>query len=340
MSKRSKAKPSLPMIRLVLVSQVIGELERRRFDVRPVLEKFSITRENVFDPDFWVPASKMYGLFEEFAVYTHDPYFGVRQGELLNPWGWSPTARAAQESSSVVEFLLRFMADSQQDVNSCDYCLNTVGDRTTLHERRRSDGSILPRHNDGYTVTYLLSILRGAVGESWNGKHVMAQVCDPGVIPPGYLGIRTAKTDTLGARISFPTHWLLLSFGSTTKAEETLPRAISSAPLSGIVDAFRFAISPHIHESWLDTERAAELCGMSKRTLARKLRNRGTTCYREICQLRRKRAKQQLMETKLDIARIGVSVGYPDPVVFSRAFKRWTGQSPSEFRNRSIPEGD
>lgn len=232
----------------------------------------------------------------------------------------------------MVEFLLRFMADSQQDVNSCDYSLNTVGDRTTLHERRRSDGSILPRHNDGYTVTYLLSILRGAVGESWNGKHVMAQVCDPGVIPPGYLGIRTAKTDTLGALISFPAHWLLLPFGSSAKPEDPIPNRIGSSPLTSIVDAFQFAISSHIHESNLDTERAAELCGMSKRTLARKLSNRDTSCYREICRMRQERAEQQLRETKLSITRIGASVGYPDPAVFSRAFKRWTGKSPREFR--------
>jgi AraC-like DNA-binding protein len=332
MPNRSQTKPSLPVIRLILVSPVVEELERRRFDIRPVLEKFSVTRENVFDPDFWVPAAKMYGLFEEFADYTHDPYFGVRQGELLNPWGWSPTARAAQESSSVVEFLLRFMADSQEDVNSCDYSLTTSGKRTTLHERRRSDGGVLPRHNDGYTVTYLLSILRGAVGTSWKGKNVLAQVCDPGVIPPGYMGIRTAETDTLGARISFPAHWLLLPFGSSAKPASAMPERVSRTPLSNFVDAFLFAISSHIHESGLDTDRAAELCGMSKRTLARKLSNRGTTCYQEICRLRRQRAEQQLTETKLSIGRIAASVGYSDPVVFSRAFKRWTGKSPREFR--------
>ena len=224
------------------------------------------------------------------------------------------------------------MADSQEDVNSCDYSLSTTGNRTTLHERRQSDGGILPRHNDGYTVTYLLSILRGAVGTSWKGKSVLAQVCDPGVIPPDYLGIRTAETDTLGARISFPAHWLLLPFGSNAMPEKSIPKPVGITPLTSIVDAFQFAISSHIHESGLDTNRAAELCGMSKRTLARKLSIRGTSCYREICRLRQDRAAQQLRETKLSVARIGASVGYPDPVVFSRAFKRWTGKSPREFR--------
>lgn len=330
--EKSGKKPSLPMIRLILVSPVVEELERRRFDIRPVLESFSITRENFFNPDFWVPAAKMYGLFEAFAELTNDPYFGVRQGELLNPWDWSPTARAAQKSANVVEFLLYFMADSQEDVNACDYSLNTSGGRTTLHERRLSDGGTLPRHNDGYTITYLLSMIRGAVGKAWNGNSVLAQVCDPGVIPPGYLGIRSAKTDTLGARITFPTDWLLLPFGSDSRQQNSGLATAKKSPLPNIVDAFQFSISPHIHEPGLNTEQAAELCGMSKRTLARKLSNRGTSCYKEISLMRQKRAEQQLRETDHSISEIGASVGYPDPVVFSRAFKRWTGCSPRNFR--------
>ena len=172
----------------------------------------------------------------------------------------------------------------------------------------------------------------GAVGSSWNGKNVLTQVCDPSVIPPGYLGIRTAQTGTLGARIIFPTSCLLLPFGSGTRPQKPIPKPVGTAPLSNVVDAFEFAISPPIHETSLDSDRAAELCGMSKRTLARKLSNRDTTCYQEICRLRRQRAEQQLTETKLSIGRIAASVGYPDPVVFSRAFKRWTGKSPGEFR--------
>jgi AraC-like DNA-binding protein len=74
---------------------------------------------------------------------------------------------------------------------------------------------------------------------------------------------------------------------------------------------------------------------MSKRTLARRLEARGTTTIQEISRMRRVRAEQQLRETGLSIAQIALSVGYPDPVVFSRAFKRWTGLAPSQYRKNS-----
>ena len=320
------------MIRLALVTPIIQDLADRQIDIQPVLASLSLERKNVDDPDFWVPAAKLYALVEGFAEVSGDPYFGVRSGELLDPWSWSPTAKAAQTSSLVGEFLLKFMTDSQKDVNSCTYILESTADRSTFQERRITDGGVFPRHNDGYTVTYLLAILRRAVHDEWNGSKVLAQVCDPDVIPPGYYGIRTASTDTFGACITFPSRWLLLPLFSDPARTFTDSEDIQHAPIANIVDAFNYAVAPHLHESTLDTARAAELCGLSKRTLSRKLNARGTSCYKEVSRMRCEYAKQRLQDSDLGIAQIASSVGYADPVVFSRAFKRWTGLTPSSYR--------
>lgn len=329
---KAKRQPSLPVIRLSLLKPVVEALENSHLAIEEVFSEFSIKNENIDDPEFWIPATKLYALVERLAELSGDPYFGVHSGERLDPWGWSPTANAASTSSTVSEFLLKFMCDSQEDVNSCIYILNTANDRTTFREQRVADGGILPQHNDGYTVTYLLAILRGAIGSAWDGSKVVARVCDPKVIPTGYLGIRIAKTDTMGASISFPTSWLLLPVKPDLSASVDHTVKITEFPAGNIVDAFRYAVTPYIHEPALGSDRAAELCKMSKRTLARKLEARGTTTLQEISRMRRARAEQQLSETELSIARIASSLGYTDPAVFSRAFKRWTGLAPSQYR--------
>jgi AraC-like DNA-binding protein len=332
---KAKRQPSLPVIRLSLLKPVVETLENSRLVIEEVFSEFSIKNENIDDPEFWIPATKLYALVERLAEISGDPYFGVHSGEQLDPWSWSPTANAARTSSTVSEFLLKFMCDSQEDVNSCVYILNTVNDRTTFREQRVADGGILPQHNDGYTVTYLLAILRGAVGPAWDGSKVIARVCDPEVIPPGYLGIRTAKTDTMGASVSFPTSWLLLLVKPDSSASVDHTVKITEFPANNIVDAFQYAVTPYIHEPVLGSDRAAELCKMSKRTLARRLEAQGTTTIQEISRMRRARAEQQLRETGQSIARIASSVGYSDPAVFSRAFKRWTGLAPSQYRKNS-----
>ena len=79
-------------------------------------------------------------------------------------------------------------------------------------------------------------------------------------------------------------------------------------------------------------ERAAKLCGIDKRQLSRKLRNKGTTINKEIAYLRQERATSALANSGQRISDIAAKVGFGDATVFSGAFKNWTGQSPQEYR--------
>jgi len=47
---------------------------------------------------------------------------------------------------------------------------------------------------------------------------------------------------------------------------------------------------------------------------------------------RMKRAKELLLDTDMPVRHVGFSVGYNDPLAFSKVFKQETGLSPSEFR--------
>jgi len=335
MPGRKRNKPSLPMVRLILATPLLEDLQAGSFDVQEAIGDFSLKPNDFKDPELWIPAAKMYAMVERFAEISHDPFFGVNSGEKLDPWSWPPMAQAVRHSNSVGEFLLRFMEGTQSDVNSCTYILKSSGDRTTFTESRVTDGGLIPRHNDGYTVTYLLALLRGAVGLLWDGSKVLAHVCDPTVIPPAYLGIRTAKTDTMGASISFPTKWLLVPIAGDSQHALEPADSGRANPIPDIVSAFHYSVGPHIHEFDLDAQRVAELCGLSKRTLARKMKRGGTTVSREISLMRKTRASQLLSETDRSIAEIAAGIGYPDPVVFSRAFKRWTGLSPRDYRKKA-----
>ena len=79
-------------------------------------------------------------------------------------------------------------------------------------------------------------------------------------------------------------------------------------------------------------EDQAELFGLSRRTLARRLQVQGTTVSAELAALRRARAEEALRDPGLTVAEVGAAVGYPDAVVFSRAFRRWTRTTPQAYR--------
>jgi len=73
---------------------------------------------------------------------------------------------------------------------------------------------------------------------------------------------------------------------------------------------------------------------VSERTLRRQLRQEGTSFHAIHDRLRIERALALLQEPKLSIATVGTQVGFRDPREFRRAFKRWTGATPSAARAR------
>jgi len=334
MIRKSVRKTDLPLIKLGLVSPFIEELERRNINCQKALFKFNLVKQDILQGDMFVPAPVMYGIVEQLAAVSGDPHFGVRVGERLDPFAWPPLAEAAESSSTLGEFLMRFLIDAADHESSVIYVLETKGSRTTFHEKRKIDGNIYPAHNDGFTVAFLLTLLSQALGEHWQGYKVLARLCNPNVLPNGYLGIRTATTDTFGPSINFPCNWLILPLAiRKTKVYNQAELSKSSLPAQWI-EAIRQILQHHIHESDLTTQRIAKICGYSKRTLARKFQTHGTSIQREVAKMRKARAEQELTNTNRNIAEIAAMLGYINSTVFSHAFKRWTGISPSKYRQR------
>ncbi len=77
---------------------------------------------------------------------------------------------------------------------------------------------------------------------------------------------------------------------------------------------------------------AAEVCGVSVRTLQRELTRLGTTYLELVQDLRLTRAVSLLSEGRTKIIDVALSVGYEDASHFARAFKRLTGMSPRDYR--------
>lgn len=77
--------------------------------------------------------------------------------------------------------------------------------------------------------------------------------------------------------------------------------------------------------------------GISARSLQRQLEIQDITYSKFVEEMRYEVAQSLLAGTGLDIAEIGASLGYRDPSSFSRAFMRWSGMSPSEYRGSHAP---
>ncbi len=78
---------------------------------------------------------------------------------------------------------------------------------------------------------------------------------------------------------------------------------------------------------------AAKL-NISGRTLKRHLQTFNTTYIVLLDEVRQNEAEKLLMTTEMDIQKISSFLGYLEPTNFTRAFKKWTGQTPSQCRQQ------
>jgi AraC-like DNA-binding protein len=79
-------------------------------------------------------------------------------------------------------------------------------------------------------------------------------------------------------------------------------------------------------------EAAARRLGMSGRTLRRRLDEAGSSYQALVDEVRAAIARRHLGMRTLALGEIAYLVGFSEPSAFHRAFKRWTGMTPQEFR--------
>lgn len=81
-------------------------------------------------------------------------------------------------------------------------------------------------------------------------------------------------------------------------------------------------------------EKIANVLGLHPRQLQLKLQAKNTSFRALMDELRFEKAQQQLLHTQVRITDLALSLGYADETAFSRAFKRWSGLSPRQWRQQ------
>jgi AraC-like DNA-binding protein len=96
------------------------------------------------------------------------------------------------------------------------------------------------------------------------------------------------------------------------------------------------AIAPVLPHGTPQVSEIAHRCGVSQRTLVRRLMSESLTYSEILNDLRKDLATEYLADPGLSISQIAWLLGYRDVSAFTNAFRRWTGESPRETRFRLL----
>lgn len=139
--------------------------------------------------------------------------------------------------------------------------------------------------------------------------------------------------------VTFPK--ILLSLGLNEYGAHVLSRLGSESkyrtpvgPAADLAGSLKQLIQSYLPSGYPPLALAAKITGMNARTLQRRLAEIGYDYSTLIAETRVDVATRLLAQTDAPLIDIAYATGYRDPSHFSRAFRRFTGCTPQEYRHQ------
>lgn len=307
-------------------------------ETEPVLRGAGVDPAVLADPDARLPARTVHALWRQASELSGNDTFGLMLSEHVKPGSFDVLDYLCRNAATVGAGLGQYCRYTQL---LHDGIVATIDERSDEAQLRHvlADGTVVPRQYGEFIVASIIAIVRQALGQH--------------VVPMSVQFLHPAPADTSRHRELFgcPVHFEADSNGFTLRREdydaplqEAQPglfrvleqhatHLLQEVPrLSNLVAQVRAAIVADLRHGTVSASSVAVGLGTSERTLRRRLDAEGTSYQRILSELRTELASRYMQEERLSIDEVALLLGFSDRSAFYRAFRQWTGQSPTEFR--------
>lgn len=297
------------------------------------------------DPSCRIELATMRQLWLDAVEVTKDPGIGLRAGTFVAPNTFSTLGLAMSSCCSVKDMLDLLCRYLQIFNTGCSMQLIEEGQETTvcIHLPKGASGQLLVSH---YGIDASVSAIFSVIS-SYNIKRLTPK----GVTLP-YAEPENASlySEFFDCQVAFGGDDLLLQYESV-QIQQTIPggneaiaksaealviTALEQIKNDGITRKVRTTLIKLLGESQATIKNVASALNTSPRTLHRRLDEKNTSFRELLDSVRQEQAMEQMKNTRLTVEDIGLQLGFSSHSNYSRAFKRWTGITPRDFRNNLV----
>ena len=300
-----------------------------------------ITPEQLRDPDGRVLIQQVQALWREVVAATGDPMIALKLGEIVNPVAIGVLAYVMMHCPTLGRAFEKLC--QYQDI-VCEGIVTTgrrspSGDEFVLSLRVTSPDIIYLEYTLDSELSIYLSAMRALTGQPVAAKEIRFAYPRPAdtreherVFAPAKLVFGAPETImVLDAALldipilnASPSMSLLFEKHANDILHKLKAPSLSSRVKSEIVTIMKG------EEPTLST--VADRLAMGVRTLQLHLKEAGTSYQQLLDEARKELAVRHLREPNLSTTDIAYLLGFAEPSVFFRSFKKWTGQTPGAYR--------
>jgi len=321
---------------------VVGTARAAGASASDLLARLGLEERDLNDPEGWFPATVVEGFLELLGERIDHSAPGLWVGE-----------KVCADAGDLLGYAMRTAHTLGEAYHTAARYYGLVGTGVEVYYREHAEHGmfthgVIPklaqdrRHRDELVLSTILTLGRLITGEAWTPSRVAFQHEAPDDIEPhrrlfgcpvGFgeaaCEIAIAQADTRRASLMADNalHDILQRYA------KSLVREDPDHPQ--LLRALRVAIMHALPAGDLSVDSMARATNTSTRTLQRRLKEYGTSYAEFLRQTRQYLAESCLLGAAVSIDEVAFLLGYSATPAFSRAFKRWTGETPGAFRQRA-----
>jgi AraC-like DNA-binding protein len=329
-----------PTVQAWVLPHLIAWVAGRGIDTKPILNLPGLAA--VDDPDARIPEKTAEAAWQMAADLTGEPAVGVRVAEALPRGALDLVEYAFRSSASLSLGLERLARYGPVMSDRVAARIEATGDGILILVRDTAKSVLHPGRSE-FALAIALKLARDSTGADLRPTQVCFAHPQPHDAGPLHRFFRGDIRFNAGANS------MLLSAADGARrligADEALAAIVRrrldkvladrEATASGSLGAqVRRMLVEGLGHATVTPQTAAAALHMSRRTLSRRLAGERTSFRELLDEVRSEFARALLMDRSLSVADVAFFLNYSEPAAFHRSFRRWTGQTPSDYRAR------
>lgn len=329
-------------IHLGVAKEIAPTLRAFGIDPDPVIREAGLDPHMFDDATNVIPHAALGRLLTLSVARTRCPHFGLLVGQRATILSLGIVGRLMQHSETVGDAMRALVSNLSIQNRGAVPSLTVAGDTalftfSVYQPKAESSDQI----SDG-SLAVAVNALRALCGPNWSPIEVLLPRVAPADLEPYRRHFRApVRFNQETAVIVFQASDLNCPIAGADPIVRTLLeeriQQLRGAQNSVLSDDIRRLLRTRLTSRHCSADDIADLLAMHRRTLSRRLKDTGMG-YRAITnEIRFEIARQLLQDTEVPLGQIAAALGYSEASAFTRAFRRWSGQTPTSWRGEGHP---